>query len=64
MTMAACSAPTSGRSIDQVQACPEMNKSITALVSWLGVRIVEVPVAHDEPRGRSIALLLLAPRSR
>lgn len=34
--------------IDQVQACPEANKSITALVSWLGVRIVEVPVGHHE----------------
>ena len=32
--------------VDQVQACPEMNKAITALVSWLGVRIVEVPVEH------------------
>jgi undecaprenyl-phosphate 4-deoxy-4-formamido-L-arabinose transferase len=34
--------------IEQVQACPEVNKAITALVSWLGVKIVEVPVAHDE----------------
>jgi undecaprenyl-phosphate 4-deoxy-4-formamido-L-arabinose transferase len=40
--------------IEQVQACPEMNKSITALVSWLGVRIVEVPVEHhSRASGRS-----------
>ena len=25
--------------IEQVQACPEANKAITALVSWLGVQI-------------------------
>jgi undecaprenyl-phosphate 4-deoxy-4-formamido-L-arabinose transferase len=34
--------------IEQVQACPEVNKAITALVSWLGVQIVEVPVEHHE----------------
>jgi undecaprenyl-phosphate 4-deoxy-4-formamido-L-arabinose transferase len=33
--------------VDQVQACPEVNKAITALVSWLGVRVVEVPIAHS-----------------
>lgn len=32
--------------VEQVQACPEVNKGITALVSWLGVQIVEVPVEH------------------
>lgn len=40
--------------VDQVQACPEVNKGITALVSWLGVKIVEVPVEHHErTAGRS-----------
>jgi undecaprenyl-phosphate 4-deoxy-4-formamido-L-arabinose transferase len=40
--------------VEQVQACPEVNKAITALVSWLGVRIVEVPVEHHErAAGRS-----------
>jgi len=40
--------------VEQVQACPEVNKFITALVSWLGVRIVEVPVEHHErAAGRS-----------
>ena len=34
--------------VEQVQACPEVNKAITALVSWLGVQIVEVPVEHHE----------------
>jgi len=34
--------------VEQVQACPEVNKAITALVSWLGVKIVEVPVEHHE----------------
>jgi undecaprenyl-phosphate 4-deoxy-4-formamido-L-arabinose transferase len=34
--------------VQQVQACPEVNKAITALVSWLGVQIVEVPVEHHE----------------
>jgi undecaprenyl-phosphate 4-deoxy-4-formamido-L-arabinose transferase len=34
--------------IEQVQACPEVNKAITALVSWLGVEVVEVPVEHHE----------------
>jgi len=40
--------------VEQVQDCPEMNKFTAALVSWLGVRIVEVPVEHH-PRaaGRS-----------
>lgn len=32
--------------VDQVESCPEVNKAITALVSWLGVKIVEVPVDH------------------
>ncbi len=32
--------------VQQVLACPEANKVITALVSWLGVRIVEVPIEH------------------
>jgi undecaprenyl-phosphate 4-deoxy-4-formamido-L-arabinose transferase len=35
--------------VDQLALCPELNRTITALVSWLGVSIVEVPVAH-EPR--------------
>ncbi len=40
--------------IDELQACPEANKAITALVSWLGVRIVEVPIRHARrPAGRS-----------
>lgn len=40
--------------IEQVQACPEVNKAISALVSWLGVKIVEVPVEHHErAAGRS-----------
>jgi undecaprenyl-phosphate 4-deoxy-4-formamido-L-arabinose transferase len=40
--------------IEQVQACPEVNKTITALVSWLGASIVEVPVEHHErTAGRS-----------
>jgi undecaprenyl-phosphate 4-deoxy-4-formamido-L-arabinose transferase len=34
--------------VEQVLACPEANKLITALVSWLGVKIVEVPVEHHE----------------
>lgn len=34
--------------VEQVQACPEVNKAITALVSWLGVKIVEVPVEHHQ----------------
>jgi undecaprenyl-phosphate 4-deoxy-4-formamido-L-arabinose transferase len=34
--------------VEQVLACPEVNKAITALVSWLGVKIVEVPVEHHE----------------
>ena len=34
--------------VEQVQGCPEVNKAITALVSWLGVKIVEVPVEHHE----------------
>lgn len=34
--------------VEQVQACPEVNKAITALVSWLGVKIIEVPVEHHE----------------
>ena len=42
------------RVVEQVQACPEVNKSIPALVSWLGARIVEVPVEHHErAAGRS-----------
>ena len=40
--------------VEQVQSCPEVNKAITALVSWLGVKIVEVPVEHHErAAGRS-----------
>ena len=40
--------------VEQVQACPEANKAITALVSWLGVKIVEVPVEHHRrAAGRS-----------
>ena len=34
--------------------CPELNRSTTGLVAWLGVRIVEVPVEHHlRARGRS-----------
>ncbi|HEY3317431.1 MAG TPA: glycosyltransferase [Coriobacteriia bacterium] len=32
--------------IDMLARCPEVNRTITALVSWLGVSIVEVPVEH------------------
>lgn len=40
--------------IDQLSLCPETNRMITALVSWLGVRIVEVPVDHHPRKaGRS-----------
>lgn len=39
--------------VEQVQACPEVNKAITALVSWLGVRVVEVPIAHSPRRSGS-----------
>ncbi len=40
--------------VEQLQACPEANKALTALTSWLGVRVVEVPIRHS-PRhaGRS-----------
>ena len=33
--------------IEQLLACPEVSRATTGLVSWLGVRIVEVPVRHD-----------------
>ncbi len=35
--------------VDQLLQCPELTRATTGLVSWLGVRIVEVPVRH-EPR--------------
>jgi undecaprenyl-phosphate 4-deoxy-4-formamido-L-arabinose transferase len=34
--------------IEQIVACPEANKMISALVSWLGVKIVEIPVEHHQ----------------
>ena len=40
--------------VEQLQACPEVNKAMTALTSWLGVRVVEVPIRHSpRPAGRS-----------
>lgn len=42
------------RVVEQVQASPEVSKAITALVLWLGVKIVEVPAEHLEgAAGRS-----------
>ncbi len=40
--------------VEQLQTCPEANKALTALTSWLGVQVVEVPIRHS-PRsaGRS-----------
>jgi undecaprenyl-phosphate 4-deoxy-4-formamido-L-arabinose transferase len=32
--------------VEQLVACPELNRSTTALTSWLGAAIVEVPVEH------------------
>jgi undecaprenyl-phosphate 4-deoxy-4-formamido-L-arabinose transferase len=42
------------RVIELLLCCPEVSRATTGLVSWLGVQIVEVPIAH-EPRhaGRS-----------
>jgi len=40
--------------VEQLQACPEANKALTALTSWLGVRVVEVPIRHcPRSAGRS-----------
>lgn len=42
------------RVVDLLLACPERSRATTGIVSWLGVQIVEVPVAHDERHaGRS-----------
>jgi undecaprenyl-phosphate 4-deoxy-4-formamido-L-arabinose transferase len=42
------------RVVELLLALPERSRATTGLVSWLGVRIVEVPVAHDPRRaGRS-----------
>jgi len=42
------------RVIELLLCCPEVSRATTGLVSWLGVRIVEVPIAHDARRaGRS-----------
>lgn len=42
------------RVIDMLLACPERSRTTAGIVSWLGVRIVEVPVAHEPRRsGRS-----------
>jgi len=42
------------RVIELLLCCPEVSRATTGLVSWLGVQIVEVPVAHDPRRaGRS-----------
>jgi len=38
------------RVIELLSECPEATKFITALVSWLGVSIAEVPVEHDVRR--------------
>jgi len=40
--------------VEQLQACPEMNKATTALSSWLGAQVVEVPIKHSRrSAGRS-----------
>lgn len=39
------------RVIELLLACPERSRATTGIVSWLGVRIVEVPVAHDARHG-------------
>lgn len=42
------------RVVELLLACPERSRATTGIVSWLGVRIIEVPVAHDPRRaGRS-----------
>jgi len=42
------------RVIELLLACPERSRATTGIVSWLGVKIVEVPVNHDPRRaGRS-----------
>jgi undecaprenyl-phosphate 4-deoxy-4-formamido-L-arabinose transferase len=42
------------RVIELLLCCPEVSRATTGLVSWLGVQIVEVPIAHEARRaGRS-----------